>query len=87
MEVISSQSKVRNCQCKYNTAAKFPPKFGPSQQNVSFATFQLLLVSRYHVKEEIYDLDILSDSDGEKEKYFRGRDTATQRDLSTTAIF
>ena len=35
------------------------------------------LVSRYHVTEVNYELDILLDSDSEKEKYFRGGDTAT----------
>lgn len=42
VEVMSIQFKVRNCQWKYITAAKFTPKFGPSQQNGAFATFQLL---------------------------------------------
>ena len=35
------------------------------------------LVSRYHVTEVNYELDILLDSNSEKEKYFRVRDTAT----------
>ena len=42
VEVISNQSKAFTCQFKYSTAAKFPRKFGPSQQNLAFATFQLL---------------------------------------------
>ncbi len=45
------------------------------------------LVSRNHVTEENYELDILSNSDSEKDKFFRGTDTATQRDVSNTAIF
>ena len=36
MEVISNQSKVRNC--NENAAENFQPKYGASQRNVAFAT-------------------------------------------------
>ena len=95
---MSNQSTVRDYQYKYSTAAKFPPKLGLSQQNVAFATFPtvalqenggLLLKLSFLViiLEENYEQNFLSDSDSAKERCFRGRDTATQRDLSTSAIF
>ena len=44
------------------------------------------LVSRYHITQESYELDFKSDSGSEKQIYFRGRDTATPRDLPRNAI-
>ena len=37
------------------------------------------LVSRYYNTQENYELDFLSNSNSEKEIYFRGRDTAIHR--------
>ena len=77
VEVISNQSKVRNCSCKY-AAAKFSPKFGISQCSISIvacAKWEITIetrVSRYHIRQENYRLDFLSDSDSEKEIYSRG---------------
>ena len=68
-----------------NTAAKFPRYIAMQHFNSCFERKWAItidtLVSRYYIAQGSYELDFESDSDSEKEIYFRGRETATARNL------
>ena len=71
-----------------DAAAKFCQNSVPRNKmcicNISVVTWY---VSRDYFTQENYGRDFQSDSDNEKEIYFRDRATTTTRDLSTNAIF